>query len=229
MINSDIQKLNPGSLVDMYELDSTSIGGGTLMFHAGVSELGNDIVWQGNTYTRYPIIVEGFEKSGQGSIPRPKIKAANITGAVSALAKAYQDLVGSKLIRRRTFLQYLDAVNFADGNPLADPNVHFPDEVWFVDRKSHEGPMYLEFELSAAFDVSGVMLPRRQCIQNTCPWKYRGPECGYTGDPVATHTDQPTTNPLQDRCGKRLSSCKIRFGSTSELPFGGFPGVGLVR
>lgn len=35
-----------------------------------------------------------------------------------------------------------------------------------------------------------------------------------------------TVNPADDVCGKRLSSCKARFGSNAELPFGGFPGLG---
>jgi hypothetical protein len=30
----------------------------------------------------------------------------------------------------------------------------------------------------------------------------------------------------EDRCGKRLTSCKARFG-TRALPFGGFPSAGL--
>ena len=29
-----------------------------------------------------------------------------------------------------------------------------------------------------------------------------------------------------DVCGKRLSSCEVRFGDNVDLPFGGFPGVG---
>jgi len=29
-----------------------------------------------------------------------------------------------------------------------------------------------------------------------------------------------------DICGKRLSSCKTRFGATAQLPFGSFPGIG---
>ena len=41
--------------------------------------------------------------------------------------------------------------------------------------------------------------------------------------------DQPTSDPANDRCGKRLASCKLRFGAYAELPFGGFPGVGLIR
>lgn len=73
------------------------------------------------------------------------------------------------------------------------------------------------------------MLPRRQCVQNVCPWQYRSAECGYTGGAVADKNDQATTDVAQDRCGKRLTSCRLRFGAFAELPFGGFPGCGLVR
>lgn len=229
-IEADIQKLAPGALVDLFELDSTAIGGSVVRFHAGVNELGADVVWQGATYTRFPIEAEGFEWSGQGALPRPKIRVANITGLVGALARELQDLVGARLTRRRTFVKYLDAVNFTGGvNPSADPNCGFPDEVWFVDRKGAENGVFLEFELSAAFDVAGVMLPRRQCIQNVCTWQYRSAECGYAGGAVADRNDAATTVLADDDCGKRLASCKLRFGVYSELPFGAFPGVGLIR
>lgn len=35
-----------------------------------------------------------------------------------------------------------------------------------------------------------------------------------------------TVNPLEDVCGKRISSCKKRFGEYAELPFGSYPSVG---
>ncbi len=229
-INAEIQKLNPSSIIDLFILDASNIEPGEIYyFHAGINGLGNNVVWQGLTYTRFPIEVEGFERSGSGSLPRPKIKVANITGAISALARAYDDLVGAKLTRKRTFLKYLDAANFQAGNAQADPNVHFADEVWVVDRKSSENPIFVEFELAAAFDVAGVMIPRRQCIQNLCTWKYRSAECGYAGGAVADINDTPTAILANDVCGKRLASCKLRFGETAELPFGGFPGVGLIR
>lgn len=230
-ISSDIQKLDPGAIVDLFELDSSMIAGGdVLYFHAGVNELGNDVVWQGVTYTRFPIEASGFERSSGGSIPQPRIRVANVTGLVGALARELQDLVGAKLTRRRTFVRYLDAVNFTGGiNPSADPNCGFPDEVWTVERKASENGIFLEFELSAAFDVAGVLLPRRQCIQNICTWRYRSAECGYAGGAVATKNDVATSDLAQDDCGKRLASCKLRFGTYSELPFGGFPGVGLLR
>jgi phage-related protein len=31
---------------------------------------------------------------------------------------------------------------------------------------------------------------------------------------------------LDDVCGKRLTSCKARFGENFELPFGSFPSLG---
>ncbi|OYQ41105.1 phage minor tail protein L [Rhodoferax sp. TH121] len=230
VIESDVQKLAPGAIVDLFELDATALGGSVIRWHNGVNALGNDVVWQGNSYTRFPVEAGGFARSGQGSMPRPTMKVANVSGLVGALARELRDLCGAKVTRRRTFVKYLDAVNFPGGvNPQADPNVGFPNEVWFVDRKAAENGIYVEFELSAAFDVQGVKLPRRQCIQNVCTWMYRSAECGYAGGPVADKTDAPTSNPALDQCGKRLASCKLRFGQFEPLPIGSFPGVGLVR
>jgi len=124
--------------------------------------------------------------------------------------------------------KFLDAVNFASGNASADPNAHYPDEVYYIDRKASETPEVVEFELTAGTDVAGVMLPRRQIIQNLCQWRYRGTECGYTGTNYFQQDDTQTPNPNDDKCGKRVSSCKARFGETSELPFGGFPAAGTI-
>ena len=61
MITTDLQLLSAGSIIDLYELDATNITGGSLFRWADeVNELGNDIIWQGNTYTRFPIEVNGF-------------------------------------------------------------------------------------------------------------------------------------------------------------------------
>lgn len=48
----------------------------------------------------------------------------------------------------------------------------------------------------------------------------------YSGKSGEPQINTGTANPLDDVCGKRLSSCKIRFGNTADLPFGSFPGVG---
>lgn len=228
---SDAQRLESGRIVTLYTLDLTVIGGtDVLRFTAdGPNELGGDIVWGGQSYVRFPIEAEGFERAGSGALPRPRLRVANVTGLIGALAIGMDDLLGARLMRERTFVRYLDAANFAAGNPEADHNQYLDREVWFMDRKSAENPVFIEWELAAAFDVAGVMLPRRQFVQNLCTWRYRGPECGYTGGPVADRNDRPTADPAKDACGKRLASCQLRFGQYAELPFGGFPGVGLIR
>jgi len=66
-------------------------------------------------------------------------------------------------------------------------------------------------------------------VQNICPWRYRSSECGYTGTAYFNANDQSVTTLEQDVCGKRLSSCKLRFGEFAELPYGGFPASGLIR
>jgi hypothetical protein len=39
-------------------------------------------------------------------------------------------------------------------------------------------------------------------------------------------SDQGVNSLSLDVCGKRLNSCQARFGTTAQLPFGSFPGIG---
>lgn len=427
-ITSEIQKLEPSAIIELFEMDATSFGGDLLRFHAGTNGLRQNIVWQGNTYTAFPIRATGFDYSGNGQLPRPKLQVANVTGAITLLVLTYDDLLGAKITRKRTLAKYLDAVNFparrnlllntedfrnaaeggaywsqfddtgnavavitgfldpqgnyaadkltantigllqrqvsqavssvpndsavtnsvfakagecthlrlyvstrtspiyypsalfnlssgavvsnsssggytptstitnvgdgwyrcsatlpsvgsgatspaiiiqlaqsnggnfsssniGDGlylwgaqteigttmtayqpvgstwsqNPTADNTAEFPDDIFFIDRKAAETRDVVEFELAAAFDVAGVQLPRRQIIQNVCTWRYRGTECGYAGASYFDANDAPVGSLALDVCGKRLSSCKARFGTNNPLPFGSFPAAGLTR
>jgi lambda family phage minor tail protein L len=229
-ITTEIQKLYPSAVIELFVIDLTLFNEGVVRFHAGTTELRRQVVWQGNTYEPFPVQAEGFEFNGNGQVPRPKLKVANVTGSITALILSYQDLVGARVTRKRTLLKYLDAVNFGTGtNPTADPTAEFADDVYFIDRKSRETRDVVEFELAASFDLEGVSLPRRQIVQNVCPWSYRGSECSYTGTAYFNANDETVTGRTQDVCGKRLVSCQKRFGSNAELPFGGFPAAGLIR
>lgn len=226
---TDVQKLEPGSIVELFELDLTPFGGDLLRFHAGTNGLLANVTWDGNVYTAFPVAASGFEFNGQGQAPRPKLMVSNVVGSITALVLQYDDLVGAKVTRRRSLVKYLDAVNFAAGNPSADPSAEFPHDIFYIDRKSVETNEIVEFELAPAMDITGVMLPRRQIIQNICPWKYRSSECGYTGTNYFDANDVSVGTLALDVCGKRLGSCKVRFGQYAELPFGGFPVAGLFR
>jgi lambda family phage minor tail protein L len=229
-ISSELQKLAPNAIIELYELDASPFGGSVYYFHAGTNALTQIVTWQGQEYQPYPVKITGFEISTGGQIPRPKMAVSNISGIITALVLAYDDLLGAKVTRKRTMQKYLDAVNFSGGvNPNADPTAEFPDDIYYVERKTSENKSAVEFELSASFDVQGVKLPRRQIIQNICPWKYRGAECGYAGTNYFDSNDQPVGSLGLDVCGKRISSCELRFGANAELPFGGFPAASLIK
>jgi len=229
-LEASLHSLQPGAIVELYELDSTAIGGSITRLHAGTNSLRTAVIWQGNEYTPFPIEASGFEFSGKGTLPRPTVKVANVTGLIGALVRELDDLMGAKFTRKRTLVKFLDAVNFPGGvNPTADPSAHLPDDVYYVDRKVGESKLMVEFELAASFDVAGVMLPRRYVVQNVCPWAYRGADCGYTGTNYYDTNDVAVGTLAEDACGKRLVSCKLRFGDAQPLSYGGFPAAGLTK
>ena len=168
-------------------------------------------------------------------MPRPTLTVANNDSQITAIlllvnaVTVGNDLAGAEVRRIRTLKKFLDAANFAAGNSNADPYASFPEERYFIDRKASENREQVTFELASKFDLAGQKIPKRQCIANVCQWEYRSSECGYTGSNYFDINDNAAASLAQDRCGKRLSSCKLRFGTNGELPFGSFPSVGLTQ
>ncbi len=239
-IYADAQKLEVGQLVDLFELDATGIGGTLQRFH-GYAQVG-PIWWQENQYDPWAIQAEGFEQVGEGQQPTPTLSVGNIgldaagnpiPGVISALCIALDDLVGARVVVRRTLGKYLDARNFPDGNPTASSEEELPPEVWIVQQKTAETAEVVEFELSSALDFNGQKLPGRQIIAGVCGWLtrggYRGPYCGYTGSRMFDVEGNPVSDPARDRCSGLLSDCKQRFGEYEVINFGGFPSADRIR
>ncbi len=227
-IKADIQRLNVGSRVDLFEVDASSYNLGILRYAPHANELGGDIVWNGETFVRFPVTIEGFEKTSSGTLPRPTMTLANVGGLIGQLLRLYNNLLGCKVTRYRTLVKYLDAVNFVNGNNSADPNARMPDEVYYIDRLASCTPEIVQVELALSWDIRGIQLPFRQVIRDTCVWDYRGGDCGYTGPAVATISDVPTTDINEDRCSKHMSGCRMRYPVPAEIPASFFPSVGLL-
>lgn len=232
-IKSQIQKADPGAVLDLFILDTTGIDpvNGTIQrFYSGTNELQANVVWQGEVYVALPITFSDKDMTAEGPLSRPKLIVSNISGKVSVEIKKFNDLIGATLTRKQTFVKYLDPVNFKSGvNPDADQygQETLPDDIFIVNHKVAENREVVEFELVAPLDIHGVKLPARQVLQ-ACSWGYRSAECGYTGAPVADSSDNPTGDPQKDKCGKQITSCKMRYGSNNPLPFGGFPAAGEI-
>lgn len=183
LINDELPKLEAAAVLVFYVLDATNIGGGFFRFFPGV--IGNaPVTWQGNEYTPLPMEVRGFEFKANGSPPRPSMVVGNVGGAFSALCLAYDDLIGAKLIRKRTYARFLD------GEPGADPTQQFPSDTFTIERKNSETKLTVEFDLATALEVDDVSIPRRQFHANLCAWRYRGDGCFFAADTViATSAD----------------------------------------
>ncbi len=202
---------NPSTLLSLYELDSRfiSVNGSIFRWHAGVNGLLQPVVFDGLTYTPFPIDVTDMEISGSGGVPRPHLKGSNIQGFLSQFLLTEGDLVGARFIRRRVYARFLDAVNWVNGvNPYGtpDPTAAYDDELYFVSRKVTENPELVELECCSPFELDGVQLPHRPLLATICSTSFRDPEtCGYNGAPVMDRFGKFFTVAAPDGYGYTLS------------------------
>ncbi len=180
-IVSELQKVNPSAVIELFTLTlDNSLHGATTTyrFHAGTSLKDNgEIIWAGNSYTRYPVEASGF-KYGKGQLPRPTLTFSNAVGTISAILLTVNaittgnDLTGATVKRIRTKAKFLDAANFPSNvNPYGTPDntAEYPQEIYLIDRKSSENRTVVQFELAAVFDMAGVRAPKRQCTRSEFP------------------------------------------------------------
>ncbi len=235
-IISDIQKFDLGTLIEFYEINLNPINptAGYLRFTPQMSEyvtgVYSSVFWRGLEWTPIDAQLEGLETSTDGTLQRPKIKVSNVNSVFSAYIVSYDDLIGAEFTRYRTFAKYLD------GYPAADPNAYFPPDMFRINKKVTQNPLYVEFELATRLDFENRKLPGRQIIRDYCMhiYRYYDPNtgmfdyskatCPYTGSNCFDAETNWTTGPY-DTCGKRAIDCQIRFGASAPLPHRGFFGV----
>ncbi|WP_413730785.1 phage minor tail protein L [Sodalis sp. RH22] len=224
----DVTQIEQPAELDLYEVDLTEYGGDIYRFHSGMNERLQPVVWQGHTYQPYPVEASGFEVSGTGTSNRPTLTLANISGLITGINQDYDDAVGAIVTRRQVYEQYLDAVNYANGNPQADPTMEAVTR-YIIEQCSGQQTEFVTYTLCLPSESDGALLPTRTILADVCPWVYRSADCSYTGGAVADEFDVPTSDISNDKCGKRLKSCKLRFGSAGVLPFGGFPAANKIK
>ena len=166
-------------------------------FHDGTSNNNfGSIKWtkgdSNNTEVEYvalPVKAEGF-KFGRGQLPRPTLTFSNALGTFTTILAAANsvstsieegsiglglinnDLTGAKVTRKRTLEKFLPTSNYSTTpsyNAFDSSYPEFPQEVYFIDRKSEENREVVQFELAANFDLAGVKAPRRLVTRDQFP------------------------------------------------------------
>ncbi|WP_288773706.1 phage minor tail protein L [uncultured Psychrobacter sp.] len=190
-----------------------------------------DIIWNGNEYKPVAIQSDGLEIRGDGKASTPSLVITSdlngVKGMTRRLCRQYNDFAGAKLTVIRTSAKYLDAANFADGNPTANVN-EYRKQVWYIEHKVNDDEEKVTFELSNPVDFEGARIPARE-ITSFCHWGvtggYRGECCQYMGTAMFDENGNPTNNRALDKCGCRITDCQIR---NNVERFGGYPSSSLI-
>ncbi|MGK9084931.1 phage minor tail protein L [Brucella intermedia] len=232
------QSLTPGDRVNLFILDLTPIGVGQIFYLTNSVNKKEDGTYEplrfgGVDYTPVDIKTSGWELTGQGPFPRPKVTVSNALDFLAGLLYEFDDLVGAKFTRVRTYRQFLD------GEAEADPTAYYPPDIYRIEQKTKQGATEIEFVLAAAVDQQGLTVPRRKMLRDTCTHTYRIPKpgggfdyskatCPFAEARYYDASGNPTTAD-KDQCGLLLSDCRLRFrpagGVKQPLPTRAFPGL----
>lgn len=210
IISSDLQAtFISDPLVVLYELDLNSTfdkssgdysDNNVLRFHPGLdSDLGvvkfhrlgypaENTEVSAKEYTALPLILDGIDFQSDGALARPTITVANVTNvfqnALDDKNFSFEELVGKRITRRRTFANYI-----VGGADAANP-YELPEATYIIERIAARNNTSVTFELTSPFDVNNVQLPGRVVIGKYCPWIYQGEALGLGGGCSWLQTNQ---------------------------------------
>lgn len=245
-------QLAPTGRIRLIEVDASEFSGGVHRFHycpfphteseilaanGDESKLGpKPIIFGGLVYEFWPFQVTEMAMSTDQAA-QPKLEVSNLDGNITALCLQFKDMLNAKVKIIDTFAEYLDAVNFPEGNPDADPSAYSYQQFW-LDTKNSEDDESVQWTLSSPADFQGQRLPTRQ-ITSICEWALRGQYrsgdgCAYNGSAMFDVKGNPVSDPALDFCSGLLGHCRKRFGAglanpnSATLDFGGFPASTLI-
>ena len=163
-IARSLVELQPTAIVELFLLYFNTVDQpeACIAFHGGAI-YNREVTWQGIEYLPIPVETEGFEVNANGQMARPKIRVSNKDYFVTDLLLRYNDLQFSKIVRKRTFIKYLDDVNFDGGNPWgqADATAEVSNDTYVISQKTAENKNFVEFELTSPLDLENFELNNR--------------------------------------------------------------------
>lgn len=236
-----LQSLYPGEIITLVEIDGTRFGANIYRLHneniaytpeelMQARQTGTlpekNIIFRGDVYGARPFGISGINFTSNGKAEKPQLTLSNIDSQVSALIRSYNGMMQAKVTIWITAADLLDgAGNVANGD--------YRKMVYYIERPSFCNQSTARFDLTSPYDMDGIMIPPRTA-QSVCYWAQRGwyrsgKGCGYNGSKMFDKDNNPVTDPSQDYCPGTATACKLRFGATNELDFGGCAVASLLR
>lgn len=188
------------SLVELFELNLEGLSNQPLYLAAGMDE-GTDNIYfpteDGTALKEYiaiPITMGNSSLTSDGPQDRPSLTIANLVSLGRTITNNSdgtndeesfdsilqdnsvtkpEDLVGTSIIYRRTFLKNTYRQSDVSGWSTTLPK-EFPKAKYLLDRVVSETSTIVSYELTSPFDVETVKIPGRIIIGKYCPWEYQG-------------------------------------------------------
>lgn len=157
-----------------------------------------DVVYQGNTYSKFPFEIEPTTQSSKGEIPTVSLRVGNVTRILQAYLEDMNGLVGSTVKITVVNAAYLSE-NYAELEMTFDVKATGSDAYWVTFTLGSPNPLKNRF-------------PLYRYIAAHCNWQFKSRECNYSGS--------------SETCKRTLDYCRIlnnskRFGGYMGLQGGG--------
>lgn len=166
--SQDLSMASDEAIISLYELGLST----TLYFHA--ENTTDSLVFDGNSYEPFPMIIEGIETTADGAQNRPTLTLPNVDSLTRSDSEirstisdfVLEDLIGARVTRRQTLEKYIGA--------SVSNYYEFPKAIYIIDRIASKNELAVQLELASPFDLAGVRVPSRQVTGKYCAWVYKG-------------------------------------------------------
>lgn len=152
------------------------------------------VSWRGHIWEAFPFTISDTKTDNKGSLSNVTIEVDNTTREIEYYLNNANGGTGSDIV---LYVVRFDGLEGAE----ADLEEHFSVKATNVNDAK------VIFTLGNSYNTR-QRRPWRRYMKNSCPFKYKGVECGCNSE-LAT-------------CNHTLSACRERGNSTR---FGGFPGI----
>jgi len=175
----------------LYEIQYDSVGNQWLRY----TNWTTDVVFDGQTYTKYAITHDNISESLDGSAVKVKLKIGNVNRTIQYYLENWNGLRDAKVNILQVFFDELSTPSAVDLLTffIADSAVDARDAT---------------FVLSSKFDVFDITLPRRKFYRSYCSHKFKDAGCAYSG--------------VETTCNKSMQRCK-ELGNIHR--YGAFPAI----
>lgn len=152
------------------------------------------VIWNGATWAAYPFNISDNKADNKGSLSNITIEVSNATRELEYYLEHSAGGTGADVI-----LYVVRADDLSES--AADLEEHF------IIKSTSLNENNITFSLGNAYNAN-QRRPYRRYMKNSCPFKYKGVECGANSNLTS--------------CPHTLSACRERNNAER---FGGFPGI----